>query len=154
MLALHREQKELPVWELAIGKDAPKLKETAEQNAPPQTSVQARDGIRHDTYTAFRISKTDPNDSSVSLDGVLSLYLAATGMVPAGTLPNIVDKTGLTGKYDFSLEYAVPTRDGADAGGPTLLAALEKQLGLKLEQKKSALDVLVIDHAEKVPAED
>jgi uncharacterized protein (TIGR03435 family) len=42
---------------------------------------------------------------------------------------------------------------GADGGGPTLFIALEEQLGLKLVKKKASLDVLVIDHADKVPTE-
>ena len=54
-----------------------------------------------------------------------SLYLMATGMVPAGTLPDVADKTGLGGTYDFDLEYLSPAfRDRADAGGPSLFGAL------------------------------
>ncbi len=134
-----------------IAKDTPKLQAAADQNAQPQMKVQAKDGIRHDTYTAFRISKTDPDDPGLSLDKILSSYLAATGMVASGVAPDIVDKTGLTGRYDFSLEYE--TSLAPDTGGLTLVTALEKQVGLKLEQKKAALDVLVVDHAEKVPSE-
>jgi uncharacterized protein (TIGR03435 family) len=40
-----------------------------------------------------------------------------------------------------------------NAGGLTIFAALEKQLGLRLEPKKTMIDVFVIDHAEKVPSE-
>jgi len=76
----------------------------------------------------------------------------------------IVDKTGLTGKYDFRLEYAGGGGIGAllspsssDAseptGGPSLIEAMEKQLGLKLTKTTGHLDVLVIDHAEKTPTE-
>jgi uncharacterized protein (TIGR03435 family) len=153
-LSLHRDQKQFQVWELVIATTPPRLKETADQDAAPKMSSQAREGIRHDTYRAFRISKTDSNDSSVSLDRVLSLYLAATGMVSVGTLPSVVDKTGLTKSYDFDLEYVSPAaRDRVDVIGPTLFKALEKQLGLKLQQKKTTLVVLVIDHAEKAPTE-
>jgi uncharacterized protein (TIGR03435 family) len=41
----------------------------------------------------------------------------------------------------------------AGGGGPSLFIALEKQLGLKLEQGKAGLEVLVIDHADKAPTE-
>jgi uncharacterized protein (TIGR03435 family) len=87
----------------------------------------------------------------VQINTVLSLYLTAAGLTPPGpgAVPAIVDNTGLTRKYDFDLEYAGPR--AADAAGPTLFNALEKQLGLKLEQKKTTLDLLVIDHAEKTP---
>jgi uncharacterized protein (TIGR03435 family) len=70
---------------------------------------------------------------------------------------HIVDKTGLTGKYDFEIEFA--------NGGPRVTspsdtpsdpiedfpAALERQLGLTLEKSKAPLDVLVIDHIDKLP---
>jgi uncharacterized protein (TIGR03435 family) len=62
--------------------------------------------------------------------------------------------TGLTGKYDFELEYVGPAFvDRPDVFGPTLFSAMEKQLGLRLEQKRTTLDALVIDHAEKMPAD-
>jgi uncharacterized protein (TIGR03435 family) len=77
----------------------------------------------------------------------------------------VVDKTGLTGKYDFKLDYsiedlggqrwvALAARVGADApndSGPSLFAAVQRQLGLKLEDRKAPYDVIVIDHVEKVP---
>jgi uncharacterized protein (TIGR03435 family) len=73
--------------------------------------------------------------------------------------PRVVDKTGLTGKYDFTLEYGLPTAVAAARDpvvvGPTLFAALENQLGLKLVKSKSVpLVILVVDHWDKVPTED
>jgi uncharacterized protein (TIGR03435 family) len=83
--------------------------------------------------------------------------------------------TGLTGKYDFELSFTPsagqslmhglpPLRlpppggpDGAGAApedsGQTIFAALQDQLGLKLESKKGPVDTLVIDHIEKTPTE-
>jgi len=88
----------------------------------------------------------------------------------------VVDQTGLTADYDFTLEYAPddsmrgpagmpppgPPPDGgggggalssSEGGGPSLMAALQEQLGLKLEPKKGPIDLLVIDTMEKVPTE-
>lgn len=88
----------------------------------------------------------------------------------------VVDKTGLTGQYDFMVEFtpdlaggrgmpglpplpAIPTNDGAqspnqtDPGGMTLVGALQAQLGLKLTSTKTAVDMIVIDKAEKTPTE-
>jgi uncharacterized protein (TIGR03435 family) len=90
----------------------------------------------------------------------------------------VVDSTGLKAKYDITLDYAPdglngttimmppppPQHDGAagggspmasaaDAGGPTIFTALQEQLGLKLEQRKGPVDLLVIDRMEKVPTE-
>jgi len=94
----------------------------------------------------------------------------------------VVDETGLTAKYDFTLEFTpengaggpvrfgmggdLPSGSGSGASssgtemkmpdapsGPPLAAALQQQLGLKLEPKKLPLDIVVVDHAEKVPTE-
>jgi uncharacterized protein (TIGR03435 family) len=95
----------------------------------------------------------------------------------------VVDMTGLTGKYDYRLSYApeggigfrpppgigppppaapppgeggpgMPMAGAPDGGSsPNLFTALQEQLGLKLEQRKGPVDLLVIDHLEKVPVE-
>ncbi len=89
----------------------------------------------------------------------------------------VVDKTGLTGKYDFTLGYAPENMPGImKAGGPpppppsgpdaapgaapspddlepTLTTAVQQQLGLRLDAKKIQLDTLVIDKADKTPTE-
>ena len=79
----------------------------------------------------------------------------------------VADLTGLTGKYDIALFWDAggsrrpSTTDGntplagtsdPDAG-PTIFEAVQSQLGLKLEQKKGPVDIVVVDHAEKVPTE-
>jgi len=89
----------------------------------------------------------------------------------------VTDMTGLKGTYDFTLDFAPddgtrmgrgmpmmmpPPPPGEGGGGanppeapngPSLYTALEEQLGLKLEPRKGPVDLLVIDHAEKVPTE-
>jgi uncharacterized protein (TIGR03435 family) len=61
----------------------------------------------------------------------------------------VVDGTGLAGKYDVDFSWV---RDGNAEAGPTLPIALQKQLGLKLEQKKGPVEMLVIDAADRTPA--
>jgi uncharacterized protein (TIGR03435 family) len=79
-------------------------------------------------------------------------------------LGRVVDKTGLDGKYDFTLEYAGrrnspggafpdPLPDAEADTAPFLFDALRQQLGLILTEGKAPLDVLVVDHADKVPTE-
>ncbi len=87
----------------------------------------------------------------------------------------VLDQTNLTGRYDFTLEYTpdmsgvppppIPSGsdgagtsnaaplDSATTPGSTLKSALERQLGLKLIEAKANLDVIVVDHVEKVPTE-
>jgi uncharacterized protein (TIGR03435 family) len=82
----------------------------------------------------------------------------------------VTDKTGLPGKYDFTLKFdddenslivspqvqaAMGARDGSEPGSglPNIFKALEQQLGLKLVRAKDIpLDKIVIDHAERIPA--
>ena len=72
----------------------------------------------------------------------------------------VVDKTDLTGVYDFKLEWQpdreldrdVPGREpaaGADKAGPSLFSALQEQLGLKLNSEKIMMPTLIIDHIEE-----
>jgi uncharacterized protein (TIGR03435 family) len=85
------------------------------------------------------------------------------------------DETGLKGKYDFTLDFAPEPGQGpmrgmpmmmpgpggegrgpapdSQEGGPSLITAVQEQLGLKLESKKGPVEILVIDRAEKVPTE-
>jgi uncharacterized protein (TIGR03435 family) len=67
----------------------------------------------------------------------------------------VLDKTGLTGKYDFTLEFSLRelAAEPGDDPLPSLVDALQQQLGLKLEDKKAPFDLVVVDHAEKVPTE-
>jgi len=95
-----------------------------------------------------------------------------TGLLNSLTGVPVIDATGLKGKYDFTLTFgsdsaggvsgvaAAPSSSPDEAGiapaadpGLTIFAALEKQLGLKLEPRKVMIDVLVIDHADKTPVE-
>ncbi len=69
----------------------------------------------------------------------------------------IVDRTGLKGNYEILLRWTPPqasaSADSAGEPGISLFDALESQLGLKLESKKSQVEALVVDHAEKTPIE-
>jgi uncharacterized protein (TIGR03435 family) len=87
-----------------------------------------------------------------------------------GTLTGrpVKDETGLKGKFDLAMHWATNTvvpgagaavssddaaADAPAGAGPSLFAALQSQLGLKLEPAKGAFDVLVVDHVERMPTE-
>jgi uncharacterized protein (TIGR03435 family) len=76
----------------------------------------------------------------------------------------VTDATGLTAKYDFTVTFAGGTEPGEPIASslpatqpdaaeplPDIFSALQAQLGLKLEQKKVAVEVFVVDHMEKTP---
>ena len=65
----------------------------------------------------------------------------------------VSDDTGLKGKYDFTLKWIMGGALSPDDTGPTLFAALQQQLGLKLEPGKTMIDIFVVDHIEKTPTE-
>ena len=91
----------------------------------------------------------------------VSMELIASSMGDGdGVDRPVLDKTGLTGKYDFVIEFTPqlngPLPPGAtfqpDPNGPTFLEALKEQLGLKLEPDKGPVDVPVLDHIEEPSA--
>ena len=92
---------------------------------------------------------------NVTLAMVAASLPAQTGLV---TCPRpVIDQTGLSGTFDFSLEWtqvassdvAVGPNAQGEAPGPPMAEALKQQLGLKLESTKGPVELLVIDHVEK-----
>jgi uncharacterized protein (TIGR03435 family) len=74
----------------------------------------------------------------------------------------VVDKTGLTGRYDLDLtftpEQTIPAGanipgPAADPSAPSIYTAVREQLGLKLESQRDQEEVIVIDHIERQPSE-
>jgi uncharacterized protein (TIGR03435 family) len=147
-LAVHHETREMPVYVLTLAKGGPKFKETAPDD--PAATTPRRRGTM---INRGKIISTDAQMST--LVTVLSRQLGRT----------IIDKTGLTGNYDFTLEWtpddggppppprppdgAAPTAAAASDPGASIFTALPEQLGLKLESAKGPVDVVVIDHIEK-----
>jgi uncharacterized protein (TIGR03435 family) len=64
----------------------------------------------------------------------------------------VVDQTGLKGRYDFHLTYALDPLAPDAGAAPDIFQAVQKQLGLKLEPTKAHVDVIVINHIEKPSA--
>jgi uncharacterized protein (TIGR03435 family) len=177
-LAYHREKKNFDVYTLVVAKGGPKLKDAAPADGPPPEAPQP--GTRavaapldRDGFPQLPAGRT--NAQGRSQNGVmLSTFRMSTpqtllDMLQFALRPSrTVDKTGLTGKYDFALRYSQAGLPGpmgsrlsaAPPGGadlsdpaPDLFTALEKQLGLKLEKSKTQLDVIVVDHMDKQPTE-
>jgi uncharacterized protein (TIGR03435 family) len=144
-LALHRETRELPVYTLVIAPNGSKLKEAKPGDTYPE-GVKRKDGLPQGPglWATGRGQLEGQGVSLGLLKDVLSRRMG--GHV-------VLDKTGLTGNYDFILHWTPPEGDRPETDASSaMLAAIQEQLGLKLEPQKAPMEVLVIDHAEK-PAE-
>jgi uncharacterized protein (TIGR03435 family) len=181
-LAAHFEKRETQIYELVVGKDGPKLKESqpepaADPNAPPPDFNKLQrdgDGIpimprRPGISTVVMMSgggATGPlvrfqmnEQSTEQLASMLSNQLGKP----------VIDATVLKGKYDITLTCspdgmglrlspapgspATPDAPPPLDAAPTIFVAVQQQLGLKLEQKKGPVDFLVVDRVEKTPVE-
>jgi uncharacterized protein (TIGR03435 family) len=178
-LSLHHETKELPLYELTVAKNGPKIKPSVEDpnalkpaqgGSPPPAPKIGKDGFpelppgRKATWMSM-----GPGGSRIvamvqSLADFTSILVNQLGSL-------VVDKTGLTGTYDFVLEFSMEAGQvslaRSFAGGvgdpkppqdsqpelPNMYTAVQEQLGLKLEKKKGPVDTLVIDHVERMPTE-
>jgi uncharacterized protein (TIGR03435 family) len=143
-LKAHIETKELPVYELVVAKGGPRLQAAKPDDAYPN-AIKGPDGVAHAGGITMRPGQIQGQAMAVSaLVDVLSRELSRT----------IVDKTGLTGRYDVKLKYtpdngSAPMLNGEpDTSAPSIFTALEEQLGLKLNSAKGPVDTLVVDHIE------
>jgi uncharacterized protein (TIGR03435 family) len=132
------EEKEQQIYALVVGKGGPKLRESpAEETGLPD---------RKRSGNSF-VFKRAP---MATLTLILSQEVGR----------KVVDKTGLSGRYDFTLEYSLERAgrggpEGAEPtpnsdGLPSVFTALQEQIGLKLESQKGPDEFIVVDHAEKL----
>jgi uncharacterized protein (TIGR03435 family) len=135
-LAVHRENKELQVFELTVAKGGPKVRKSENGDAP-----------------SLRGQKMALEARNVPLPKFCEL-LSQPMQRP------VIDKTGLQGGYDFSLDLTkyvdLEHMDGKDPSSRpdpvTIIAnAVKNELGLNLESRKAMSELLIVDHAEKEP---
>jgi uncharacterized protein (TIGR03435 family) len=159
-LVAHKEEREFPAYDLTVAKNGPKLKEWVESPATPALPALRPEefaGLRRDS-DGFPQMPGGRSGIVMGFTGAGRVHLVAVQQTIAQLIDRgrligdpITDKTGLTGKYDFTLDF--DREASVDSSGPGLFAAIQQQLGLKLEEKKVPVGVVVIDHIEKVPAE-
>ena len=146
-LAFHREQKLTAVFALVAAKGTVKLQAAAGAGEPKCGRGPGSEGLNHTVCTNFTM--TDLAD------------WLPTRIAPSFIDRPVVDLTGFKGTYDIRLDWVPRSIVGnaADAAtadvaaGATVFDALKKQLGLKLEQRKLPMPVIVIDHIERVQTE-
>ena len=161
-MTVHRESKERPIYALLGAKSGAKIKAIAENAASTGKSVEDQ------------LAMIQSNEGK---DGFPALALQAPGLVietkggrarvtakevPITKLADllsgqvgraVVDMTGLTGNYSFVVYFAPFGATSIDPSEPSIFVALQERLGLRLEARKGPVELLVIDHAEKVPTE-
>ncbi len=141
-LKFHYEDREAPVYALTVASDGLKMRPFQEGSCVPADLMQpAAPGVNYcRSRGAVNGSLVSVDAQGMSIDDLRMIYL------PRLNRP-LVDKTGLTGRFDFHLVYA-QTFSASDAG-PTITTAMREQLGLQLEPDSAPLKFLVIDSAER-----
>jgi len=130
-LKLHKETRQPPIFTLNLGERGIRMERAQASTDGPQ--ITGRSNSTHKELTGHSATMT-------GLIQTLSWNVDRP----------IVDKTGLKGNYDFKLEWS-PVED--DPSGISLFTAIKEQLGLRFESAKGPVDVLLIDHAERVPTD-
>jgi uncharacterized protein (TIGR03435 family) len=139
-LATHRDSKTMSVYGLTVGRNGVKFKEVPDGDSHGQNS-----------------DNTHYKGTCVNM-AAFAEFLSRRMDLP------VLDMTGLKGYYDLTLDWVPESKPSADgkgetapisaaASGPTLLEALPEQLGLKLQVRKAPIEILIVDHAERVPTE-
>jgi len=157
-LKIHRGTKEIPVYELKVengGLKAPRF--TAGSCTPFDWNIPLPDQLQNQTQEHCIDRETRRGSivlvqlDAMSINAFIKFFLSRLDRP-------VIDKTGLTGLFDFHLEYAPDqaSADGAatpaDPGGASIFSALQQQLGLKLTRAKGPGEFLVIDHVERPSA--
>jgi uncharacterized protein (TIGR03435 family) len=174
-LKIHREQKEMSTYELVVAKNGPKLKDAAPE--PPKDSAAEeprpvgppRFAMGKDGFPEMPPGSTGMMimNGRASRRGARDTMTALAMMLSSQVGRPVIDATGLTGTYETVLNWSMssgptppppPGAEGAipaaaEPSGPTIFAALQEQLGLKLEPKKGMVEILVVDKVEKTPTE-
>ncbi len=162
-LVVHREERQLPVYALVLAKKDGKL---------GPAMVEAKEGacVARDPSRAIQLPGPGRAGICGNVLGSMS-ELYGTAATPGDLAPmlstlvgrKVLDRSGVTAKYDIKLTYALdesqrvlmlppgtpPSSIPLDTSGPSLFTALEEQLGLKLESQRAPVEVFVIDRAAK-----
>lgn len=140
-LTLRHESKEVPVYELVSSKDGLKISPMKEggcveaRPAKPFEPLNNCGGVR---------KQSTPDGQTLEAVGISMARLTVLLTDAVGRI--VVDKTGFTELFSFRLEWGNRTNDPF---GPSMFAALEEQLGLKLESARGPVEVLVIESVER-----
>jgi uncharacterized protein (TIGR03435 family) len=166
-LKYHTEAKEIAGYVLTVAKSGSKMKESVDQTDPgPPQSVErptrkGADGfLVWPEHTAPMLRMESESDNRARIIGRQQTMEELARSLGFELESKVTDATELTARYDFMVTYAGHIGPGGalpaesePVGLPDLFGALQADAGLKLEHKKVTVQVLVVDHMEKTPAE-
>jgi uncharacterized protein (TIGR03435 family) len=143
-MKVHKETRDFPAYELVVAKGGAKLS-ASRPDSPDRPSL----------TTEFTLV----NGQSLARTRARKMPLAAIErLLRVATGAPVIDRTGLTGLYDFTLEHAQAggrlSETAPDAPvAPSIFTAVQQQFGLQLVSKKLPFDVIVVDSFDRVPSE-
>jgi uncharacterized protein (TIGR03435 family) len=166
-LKVHTEPRESQVYTLTIAKGGPKLTPAKEGGCVPLDLNNPDQWVNRGGVPCGlpKMGMKTAGITTLEINGVTMEEFAGRSLAAQAGRP-VIDKTGLTGRYDLRLEFTRDLATGpirlngadqtapppSDPVGPSIFTALQEQLGLKLSPNKAPLNVLVIDSVQK-PAE-
>ncbi len=186
-LKAHNEQKEVPIYALTVARGGLKIKESPKDAPagasdagsplpppPPGPPAMGRDGVPH-MPPGGRGELVSIGPNGFRMQGAHETMATLADVLSNQLGRPVIDNTGLTAKYDYTLNFSpeglpgmrgLPMPMGAPVGaapaseggheaesGPSIFSAVQEQLGLKLESRKGPVDLIVVDSAEKTPTE-
>jgi uncharacterized protein (TIGR03435 family) len=190
-LTVRTETKDLPIYNLVIAKSGLKMQESKPEDPATKDSKDSKDAVLNSAVAQAKAANAPLRVGDGGGGKTIAVGPGGGGNVAFSALRNggglrttsakgvpidnlvimltsaagrpVIDKTGLTGKYDYKLEYSAdsvsavaPGGDSTGAAapdsepsGPNIFTAVQEQLGLKLESAKGPVAIVVIDHVEK-----
>ena len=144
MLRVHQETRQLPIYELHLLKSGGELgrdMKRAEVDCAAEWKKQGMPDARN--IVCGSLQRTGPGSVRGHAVGIGPLVSTLYDLVGRP----VVDRTGLTGPFSFTLTWA--PEGSTDTGAPSIFTAVQEQLGLKLEPARGPVDVLVVDDAQR-----
>ena len=153
-LTLHLANKDLQQYTLVVAENGPKLRQSKPEDTYPN-GIKGPDGHGHPGLMQMDIGRGRLTGQGLSMSTLATMLSRQPGST-------VLDKTGLTGSYDFTLQWTpdanqVAVANGmqgsdnpppSDASGPSIFTAVQEQLGLELKSQTGPVGILVIDHVE------
>jgi uncharacterized protein (TIGR03435 family) len=134
LVAVHRETKEMPAYDM----------------------VAAKGGVKIHAFDPQHPPVVPPYAGASVIGGNATMAQIADALARVAGRP-VMDRTGMDGRFFYNLNYsplsAEATSSAADSGPPDFFVAVQQQLGLKLEPRKESIEILIVDHAERVPTQ-